>query len=75
MKKIGVLEMIGFSIMMWFIACILGVVSTALLKGNTSNVHGKVYRNTKDKVGYGKALGKVTLWMSLGILSCGVVAK
>lgn len=66
--------MIGFSIVMWFVAAILCFVSVALLKGNTSVVHGKVSETTRDKIGYGKALGKVVLFLCLGMLCCGGVA-
>lgn len=69
--------MIGFSIMMWFLSIILSAIAVALLRGNKGNVagvHGKVWETTKDKVGYGKALGKVLLFMGIGILCCGVIA-
>lgn len=66
--------MIGFSIMMWFVAIILCFVSISLLKGKTSAMHGKVYETTRDKIGYGKALGKVILFLSLGMSCCGGVA-
>lgn len=65
--------MIGFSIMMWFISIIFFCLAIALLRGNTSAIHGKTFDNTKDKVGYSKSLGKVVLFMGSGLLICGVV--
>lgn len=66
--------MIGFSIMMWFVSFVLFIVAISLLRGNTSAIHGNVFENTVDKVGYGKALGKPVLFMSIGIFICGIVA-
>lgn len=66
--------MIAFSIMMWFAAFLLFIISISLLRKNTSLMHGKVYVTTKNKVGYGKALGKLTLIMSIGMVICGIVA-
>ena len=66
--------MIGFSIMMWFISIILCLTAVSLLRGNTAAIHGKVFEATEDKTGYGKAIGKTVLFMSMGILVCGIVA-
>ena len=66
--------MIGFSIMMWFISVILGIVSISLLKGNPSGMHGKVYETTKDQIGYVKASGRTTLIMTVGFMASGFVA-
>lgn len=48
--------MIGFSIMMWFVSFVILMVAVALLRGNVSTMHGKVFDTTEDKVGYGKQL-------------------
>ena len=66
--------MIGFSIAMWFVSIILLIVSISLLRGNYSGMHGKVFDNTNDKVGYAKASGKPVLLMSIGIAVSGAVA-
>ncbi|WP_271712094.1 hypothetical protein [Anaeromicropila herbilytica] len=66
--------MIGFSIIMWFNSIILCISAISLMRGNTSIIHGKVYETTKDKIRYGKALGKVVLLMAIGMLCSGVVA-
>lgn len=66
--------MIGFSIMMWFVSFVILMVAVALLRGNVSTMHGKVFDTTEDKVGYGKQLGKVSLFISIGLCTCGVVA-
>lgn len=59
---------------MWFISIILLIEGISLLKGNYSSMHGKVLRNTKDKVGYAKASGKPVLVMAVGIAVSGIVA-
>lgn len=66
--------MIGFSIMMWFVSFVVLMVAISLLRGNISSMHGKVFDNTEDKVGYGKQLGKMSLFISIGIFICGIVA-
>lgn len=66
--------MIGFSIMMWFVSFVILMVAISLLIGNVSTMHGKVFDTTEDKVGYGKQLGKVSLFISIGLCTCGVVA-
>ena len=66
--------MIGFSIMMWFVSFVILMVAISLLRGNVSTMHGKVFDTTEDKVGYGKQLGKVSLFISIGLCTCGVVA-
>lgn len=50
--------MIGFSIMMWFVSFVVLMVAISLLRGNIAAMHGKVFDNTEDKVGYGKQLEK-----------------
>ena len=59
--------MIGFSIMMWFVSFVILMVAVALLRGNVSTMHGKVFDTTEDKVGYGKQLGKMSLFISIGL--------
>ena len=66
--------MIGFSIIMWFVSIVLFFTSIALLRGNTSVIHGKTFRNTTDKKGYAKALGKGVLFLSIGLTCCGTAA-
>ena len=66
--------MIGFSIMMWFVSFVILMVAISLLRGNVSTMHGKVFDTTEDKVGYGKQLGKMSLFISIGLCTCGVVA-
>ena len=66
--------MIGFSIMMWFVSFVILMVAVALLRGNVSTMHGKVFDTTEDKGGYGKQLGKMSLFISIGLCKCGVVA-
>ena len=65
--------MIGFSIMMWFVSFVVFMVAISLLRGNIAAMHGKVFDNTEDKVGYGKQLGKACLFISIGVCICGIV--
>jgi len=66
--------MIGFSIMMWFVSFVILMVAISLLRGNVSAIHGKVFDATEDKVGYGRQLGKLCLFISVGLCICGVIA-
>lgn len=65
--------MIGFSIMMWFVSIMLMIVAVSLLNGNISGIHGKIFDNTEDKAGYGKALGKPLVLTSVGIFLSGII--
>lgn len=66
--------MIGFSIMMWFCALIILLLSISLLKGNYSSMHGKVFDQTEDKEGYAKAMGKPAFLLGIGIAAAGILA-
>lgn len=70
----GVINMIAFSIMMWFVSIILVLLSISLLRGNYAGVHGKVLDSTDDKEGYAKALGKPILLLGIGIAMAGITA-
>ena len=74
MNKSEVINMIAFSIMMWFISIILLFLSISLLRGNYASGHGKVFENTDDKKGYAKALGKPILLLGVGIAVSGIIA-
>ena len=66
--------MIGFSIMMWFVAILLLFVGISLLKGIHVLMHGRIYDNTNDKEKYAKASGKPVLLLAFGIAVSGVAA-
>ena len=70
-KFAEVINMIAFSIMMWFVSIILVFLSISLLRGNYASVHGKVLDSTDDKEGYAKALGKPILLLGVGISVAG----
>lgn len=57
--------MLGFSIMMWFVSFVILMVAIALLRGNVSVVHGKVFDETEDKVGYAKQMGDFACFLAL----------
>ena len=73
-KFAEVINMIAFSIMMWFVSIILVFVSISLLRGNYASVHGKVLDSTDDKKGYAKALGKPIFLLGVGIAVAGITA-
>lgn len=73
-RSCGVIHMIAFSIMMWFVSIILVFLSISLLRGNYASVHGKVLDSTDDKEGYAKALGKPVLLLGVGIAVAGITA-
>ena len=66
------INMIAFSIMMWFVSIILVLLSISLLRGNYAGVHGKVLDSTDDKEGYAKALGKPILLLGIGFVVAGI---
>ena len=66
--------MIGFSIAMWFVSCVVFMIAIPLLKGNISGIHGKVFETTEDKVGYGNQLGKSCFMIGVGVFASGLVA-
>lgn len=66
--------MLGFSIMMWFVSFVILMVAIALLRGNVSVVHGKVFDETEDKVGYAKQIGRLCLFLSIGLGGSGAAA-
>lgn len=66
--------MIAFAIMMFFVSFNLLCISIVLFKGNTSVIHGKVYENTSDKVGYAKSLSKPVLLICIGVLISGAIS-
>lgn len=72
--KLEVTRMIGYSIMMWFVTVILLVLSVSLIRGNISSVHGRVFNETDDKVGYAKEMGKPCLLICIGTFLSGIVA-
>ena len=73
-KFAEVINMIAFSIMMWFVSIILVFLSISLLRGNYASVHGKVLDSTDDKEGYAKALGKPILLLGVGFAVVGITA-
>ena len=66
--------MIGFCIMIWFVSFVMFMVAISLLRGDVSAIHGKVFDATEDKVGYGRELRKMCIFLSLGLCMSGVVA-
>lgn len=70
----GVIHLIAFSIMMWFVSIILLFLSISLLRGNYASVHGKVFDSTDNKEGYAKALGKPVLLLGVGFSVVGIIA-
>ena len=73
-RNCEVINMVGFSIMMWFVSIILVFLSISLLRGNYASVHGKVLDSTDDKEGYAKALGKTVLLLGVGFAVAGITA-
>lgn len=66
------INMIAFSIMMWFVSIILVLLSISLLRGNYASMHGKVLDSTDDKEGYAKTIGKPILLLGIGIAVAGI---
>ena len=60
--------------MMWFVTLILFILAVSLLRGNISSVHGEVFDETDDKVGYAKQLGKPCIFICIGTCLSGFAA-
>ena len=71
----GGARMIGFSIMMWFVAVGLLIVGVSRLRGNTSSLHGKKqFEKASDKKAFAKAMSGPVFLICAGFCLCGAAA-
>lgn len=63
-----------FSIILFLTSILLVVIGVSIYKGNTELIHSYHQENVTDKVGYGKAMGKSLIVLSLPLIVSGVIA-
>jgi hypothetical protein len=70
----GVLYMAAYSVVLFIIAMIILLWGFSLYKGNLSSLRPASYKRVKDKVAYGKAMGKAVFVMGVPQVLAGVIA-
>ena len=70
----GVLYMTAYSVVLFIIAMIILLWGFSLYKGNLSSLRPASYKRVKDKVAYGKAMGKAVFAMGVPQVLAGVIA-
>ena len=70
----GVLYMTAYSVVLFIIAMIILLWGFSLYKGNLSSLRPESYKRVKDKVAYGKAMGKAVFVMGVPQVLAGVIA-
>lgn len=70
----GVLYMAACSVVLFIIAMIILLWGFSLYKGNLSSLRPASYKRVKDKVAYGKAMGKAVFVMGVPQVLAGVIA-
>ena len=63
-----------FSIILFITSILLIVIGVSIYKGNTELIHSYHQENVTDKAGYGKAMGKSLIVLSLPLIVSGVIA-
>lgn len=70
----GVLYMTAYSVVLFIIAMIIHLWGFSLYKGNLSSLRPASYKRVKDKVAYGKAMGKAVFVMGVPQVLAGAIA-
>lgn len=65
--------MVLYSLILFFAAVPMIIVSISIYKGNTKLIHDYHQTNVTDKAAYGKAFGKAMLVVSMAILLSGII--
>ena len=65
--------MLPYSIIMFFVAVPMLIISIAIYKGNTNLIHDYHQTKVKDKEAYGKAFGKAMIVIPIAMLLSGIV--
>ena len=66
--------MTAYSVVLFIIAMIILLWGFSLYKGNLSSLRPASYKRVKDKVAYGKAMGKAVFAMGVPQVLAGVIA-
>jgi len=65
--------MVLYSLILFFAAIPMIIISISIYKGNTKLIHDYHQTKVTDKVAYGKAFGKAMLVVSVSLLLSGVI--
>jgi hypothetical protein len=66
--------MFTFSIILFLTSVLLIIIGVIIYKGNIELIHSYHQENVTDKVGYGKAMGKALIILSLPLIASGIIA-
>lgn len=66
--------MIAYAIVMFIGALLFILLGIPIYRGKTELIHSYHQTNVKDKIGYGKAMGKAVLGLSLPYIASGIVS-
>ncbi len=66
--------MFTFSIILFLTSVLLIVIGVSIYKGNIELIHSYHREKVTDKVGYGKAMGKALIILSLPLIASGIIA-
>ena len=66
--------MLIFSIILFLTSVLLIIIGVSIYKGNIELIHSYHQENVTDKVGYGKAMGKALIILSLPLIASGIIA-
>ena len=66
--------MTAYSVVLFIIATIILFWGFSLYRGNLSSLRPNSYRRVKDKVAYGKAMGKAVFVMGVPQVLAGIIA-
>ena len=70
----GMFYMTAYSVVLFIIATIILFWGFSLYRGNLSSLRPNSYRRVKDKVAYGKAMGKAVFVMGVPQVLAGIIA-
>ena len=65
--------MVLYSLILFFAAIPMIIISISIYKGNTKLIHDYHQTKVTDKVAYGKAFGKAMLVVSVSLLLSGII--
>ena len=70
----GMLYMTAYSVLLFIVAMMILLWGFLLYKGNLSSLRPESYKRVKDKMAYGKAMGKAVFVMGFPQVLAGIIA-
>ena len=70
----GMLYMTAYSVLLFIVAMMILLWFLLLYKGNLSSLRPESYKRVKDKMAYGKAMGKAVFVMGFPQVLAGIIA-